>query len=391
MWCFLFYEEGIIGVDMQIFRLIIGAGYRHGIKPLLFRRSPDDVHEGLVKFAVFLQKVPGVTRFGYWLLSHKKTDRLQQEVCSIQLNNPIGIAAGFDKNIELQPTLRMVGCGFETGGSITRKPRAGNPRPWFYRLPKTKSLVVHAGLANHGIDKITTNIQQSKATQAQMPLIISVAVAACDDKCTTSQAIQEACETLQIIQQKQLAQAVEINISCPNAQDGQPFTQTENLQALLSAVDSLKLALPIFIKMPNKATWEAFEPILDIVASHAVQGVTVANLVKDREHVELSDELPNDIKGGLSGKPTFDRSNLLIRETYKKYGDKLVIIGVGGVFSAEDAYEKIASGASLVALITGMIFEGPQLIGDINRQLAKRLEADGVANIKELVGAASLE
>lgn len=154
---------------------------------------------------------------------------------------------------------------------MTRRPRAGNPRPWFYRLPKSRSLVVHAGLANQGIDKITTNVQRHDNVRTDMPLMISVAVVVCDDACTTDNAIAEACETLQIIQHKRLAQMVEINISCPNAQDGQPFTQLDNLQKLLESIDARELRLPIFIKMPNKPSWGEFEPILDEVAKHGVQ------------------------------------------------------------------------------------------------------------------------
>lgn len=371
---------------MHLFRLLSRVAYQYAIKPILFKFKPDDVHEGLVKCAKVFQSIPGLTRIGHKLLAHKKSDRLKQDICGVTFHNPVGISAGFDKNIELQPTLRMIGCGFETGGSVTLKSRKGNARPWFYRLPKTKSLVVHAGLANQGIDKITTNIKRHQKMQQQMPLIVSVAVVVCDEKCTIDQAIEEACQTLQIIQQKQLAQMVEVNISCPNAQDGQPFSQLDNLEKLLQEVDKLNLTLPIVIKMPNKATWHEFEPILDVVAAHNVQGVTIANLVKDRQTVELKDDLPDSVKGGLSGRPTFDRSNELIRQTYKKYGKKLVIIGVGGIFSAEGAYEKIKNGASLVALITGMIFEGPQLIGDINKGLEGLLERDGYEHISDAIG-----
>lgn len=371
---------------MQFFRSIFRVSYKYVIKPVLFKKTPDIVHEGLIKLALFLQKLPGFIALGGWMLTPRRTDKLKQEICGITFHNPVGISAGFDKNIELQPTLQMIGCGFETGGSVTRHSRAGNPKPWFYRLPKTKSLVVHAGLANNGIDKITTNIEKSVSLQTDMPLIISVAAVACDDKCTTDEAINEVCETLQIIQQKRLAQIVEINISCPNAQDGQPFIELQNLKKLLDKVDKLGYSLPLFIKMPNKESWEGFEPILDEVAQHNVQGVTIANLVKDRASVDVKDELPSNIKGGLSGKPTYNRSNELIKRTYQKYGSKLVIIGVGGIFSAEDAYEKIRSGASLVGLITGMIFEGPQLIGDINADLEKKIDSEGCQTIAQVVG-----
>lgn len=371
---------------MRVLRRLFGWIYKTVIKPLLFRLSPDDAHTYLVRVAKVWQRIPGLRQLTRFLLSPAPQESLRQEIAGVTFASPTGISAGFDKNIELQPTLHMIGCGFETGGSITRHPKKGNERPWFYRLPRTGSLVVHAGLANDGLDTITTTIERDSKIQQRMPLIISVAVAACDEKCTITQVIEEACEALRMIEEKKLAQAVEVNISCPNAQDGQPFTQIGNLGKLLSAVDALQLQLPIFVKMPNRQTWREFEPIIDTVAKYRIQGVTISNLVKDREHVDVKDELPGHVLGGLSGQPTRERSTMLIRESYKKYGDQLIIIGVGGIFSAEDAYEKIRNGASLVALITGMIFEGPQLIGDINDGVAKLLRQDGFTHITEAVG-----
>ena len=123
-------------------------------------------------------------------------------------------------------------------------------------------------------------------------------------------------------------------------------------------------SIPLFVKMPL-LPWEEFEPLLDIIRKHAISGVTIANLVKDRTDVQLQDKLSNSMKGGLSGLPTKQLSTELIRKTRKKCGNTLAIIGVGGIFTAADAKEKLDAGADLVALITGLIFEGPQLIGDI--------------------------
>lgn len=374
---------------MKLFRTIFGRVYKHLIKPLLFKLSPDDAHTYLVKTAKVWQEIPGLRQLSRWLLVSRQQTALKQEKHGVVFENPVGISAGFDKNIELQPTLDMIGCGFATGGSVTINKRIGNPRPWFYRLPNTKSLAVHAGLANEGLEEvIASNVQKSAHIQQRMPLMISVAVVARDSICADDETITEACDTMEYIQENQLAQMIEVNISCPNALDGQPFSRPETLEQLLSEIDARNLTLPVFIKMPNKATWSEFEPLIACVAQHRVQGVTISNLVKDRETVDLQDELPEDVKGGLSGKPTWERSNALIRETYKRYGDKLTIIGVGGIFSADDAYEKIQNGASLVALITGMIFEGPQLIGDINDGLHKRLQEDGFTSLTEAVGSA---
>lgn len=373
-------------VVMVIGRRITGFIYQRVVKRLLFRCSPDAVHTGLVGVAKVWQRIPGLRQLTRRILAAKQSDRLLQTLHGITFRSPVGLSAGFDKNIELQPTLDMIGAGFMAGGSITLRPRKGNVRPWFYRLPQTKSLVVHAGLANAGSDVVLKNAMRHQAVQRRMPLFVSVAVVACSPGMSDTEIIEDVCQTVQKVTKAGAAQAVEINISCPNVHDDQPFTQPARLAQLLNAVDALDIDLPVFIKMPNLANWQQFEPIIDEVARHSVQGVTIGNLVKDRETVALKDELPCEVKGGLSGEPCCARSSELIRRTYQKYGDTLTIIGVGGIFTADDAYEKIRAGASLVALITGMIFEGPQVMGDIAEGLDVRLRADGFSHLSEAVG-----
>ena len=126
--------------------------------------------------------------------------------------------------------------------------------------------------------------------------------------------------------------------------------------------------------MPHLYDIKQFDALLGVIVRHNIQGVTVANLIKDRSKINIKDSLTDEIRGGLSGAPTREHSLELIRHAYKKYGDRLTIIGVGGVFSAEDAYAKIKAGASLVGLITGLFFEGPQLVGQINRGLVELLK-----------------
>jgi len=177
-----------------------------------------------------------------------------------------------------------------------------------------------------------------------------------------------------------------INISCPNTFGGEPFTTAEKLDKLLTALSTVKTDKPVFIKMPIDQPWEKFRKLLDVVVNYKIKGVIIGNLAKDRNTKALKDDLPDEIKGGMSGKLTWDLSNELISQTYKAYGKKLIIVGVGGIFSADDAYEKIKRGATLLQIITGLIFEGPQLIGEINKGLVERLKKDGYGNISEVVG-----
>ena len=360
--------------------------YQKLIKPILFLFPPDFVHNSIVVLGRMVQCVPLVrSLFRRWW--RFESGKLEQNLFGITFRNPVGLSAGFDKNIELTPLMSAVGFGFETGGSVTLQPRKGNSRPWFHRLPKTESIVVHAGLANKGIHTIEKSIQRNQSRVKDLPLVISVAVVVKTTKESCHDAIIDAKNTTLYIEQHKLAQMIEINISCPNAHDDQPFSQPEMLERLLEELDTIDRSVPFFVKMPNLKSITKFDALLRVIVKHNIQGVTIANLIKDRSHVELHDHLPEDIPGGLSGTPTRDRSTALIRHTYERYGDRLKIIGVGGIFTPEHAYEKIRAGASLVDILTGVIFNGPQVVGRINRRLIELLEHDGFRSVTEAVGA----
>lgn len=155
---------------------------------------------------------------------------------------------------------------------------------------------------------------------------------------------------------------------------------------LLKALDKIPRDVPFWVKMPHLYNIKQFDALLKTIIKHNFQGVTVANLVKDRSKVDVKDPLTDDIRVGLSGEPTRQHSLELISHAYKNYDYKLTIVGVGGIFSAKDAYDKIKAGASLVGLITGLFFEGPQLIGRINKELAELVRTDGFSNISEAIG-----
>lgn len=366
--------------------------YKHVIKPLLFLLTPDFTHKLIVFCGRMVQMLPPVR----WAIRKSwsfQDNSLRREVGGITFCNPIGLSAGFDKNVQLSPLMEDVGFGFASGGSVTLEPRKGNRRPWFHRLPKTKSVVVFAGMPNKGLRKIRSYIERNTRRSSNAVSVISVAVIA--NKTTIEQAggypaeqaiINDVKKATKYIIHNKLASVVEINISCPNA-GKEPFIEAESLDALLTTLDSVPRDVPFWVKMPHLYDVEQFDSLLKVIVQHNVQGVTVANLVKDRSKIDIKDPLTDEIRGGLSGEPTREHSLDLIRHAYKKYGDRLTIIGVGGVFSAEDAYVKIKAGASLVGLITGLFFEGPRLVGRINRGLVELLRKDGFSHISEAVGA----
>ncbi len=361
--------------------------YKHMAKPVLFRRKPDDVHSRLLVTASSVQRHPSVLKAVSHSWAYANPQYLAQEVQGIRFRNPVGLSAGFDKNFELPVLMKAVGFGFMEGGSVTFRPCSGNPRPWFHRLPRSQSLVVYAGLANDGVEPILRRIKQlPPELRYRFPLNISVAKTNSPEACSDEDAIADYVGSLRAIKAAAVGKMVTINISCPNTYGGEPFTTPDRLERLLLAVDEVGLKQPVFVKMPCHLPWPEFEALLAVVAGHDIKGVTISNLAKDRGQAKLMDPLPDTVKGGLSGRPTWELSNALIHRTYRQYGRRLTIIGVGGIFSAEDAYAKIRLGATLVELITGMIYEGPQLIGQINHGLVRLLRRDGLENISQAVG-----
>jgi dihydroorotate dehydrogenase (fumarate) len=373
-----------------------GALYRRALKPILFRMSPDKVHEGMIRLGAGVQKIPplrGLMR-GCW--SYQNEPMLRQDLLGLTFKNPLGMSAGLDKNFEIAGVASAIGFGQIEGGSITFKKCRGNDRPWFYRLPKTKSIVVHVGLANQGAPKILKRLAGYN-TRRLRGLNLNASVAYTNEKKTKTEreAVADYVGSLELIKEFNARKSSEsptkinlvtLNVSCPNTYGGEPFTTPARLEKLLRAVDAVGLDVPLFVKMPSDKTPAEFDKLLDVILRHNVRGVTISNLFKDRARADLADDLPIHVPGNLSGRPTFETSNQLIAQTYRKCGDKLIISGVGGVFSPADAYAKIRAGASLVEMVTGLLFEGPQVVGQINRGLVKLLRRDGFSHVSDAVG-----
>ena len=366
--------------------------YKYLVKPLLFLLTPDFTHRLIIFCGRVAQAIP-LIRWTVRKMWSFQDGALQQEIDGVTYRNPVGLSAGFDKNIQLSPLMETIGFGFASGGSVTLEPRKGNRRPWFHRLPKTKSVVVYAGMPNYGLETISRYVTKNRSRVKEMPTVVSVAVIA--NKSTKDQfgpcvsenlIVKDVKKAVEYIVKHQLASVVEINISCPNA-GKEPFIYPETLDMLLREMDGVERNVPFWIKMPHLYDMQQFDSLLQTIVKHNIQGVTVANLVKDRTMVTIKDPLTDEIRGGLSGEPTREHGLELIRHAYQKYGDRLTIIGVGGIFTAEDAYAKIRAGASLVGLITGLFFEGPQLVGHINRELVTLLKNDGFSHISKAVGA----
>jgi dihydroorotate dehydrogenase (fumarate) len=366
---------------------VVRYSYTCLAKPILFAVPPDKAHGDMISSTSKAGRVRFHRNFVKFFFDGRQYKELAQKYHGIEFKSPVGLSAGFDKNGEIVPMIARLGFGFGTVGSVTALECKGNPRPWFYRLPKTKSMVINAGLANHGSSVVIDRINDyDKEAVDKFPIVLSVAKTNSQKVVSIEEGIEDYAITIKRARDESRIAMIELNISCPNAFGGEPFTTPERLDKLLAAIDKLKVKKPVIIKMPIDQSWSQFKKLLDVIVRHKVTGVTVGNLAKDRSKAELLDELPDTVRGNLSGMPTKKLNNELIRRTYLDYGDKLIIIGVGGIFSAEDAYEKIRLGASLVELITGMMFCGPQLVAEINDGLARLLARDGYTNISQAIG-----
>ena len=361
--------------------------YKYLMKPLLFMIDPEIVHEQMVSFGSNLGKYRLVRNvFDYFYYYENKM--LSQKIAGIMFDNPVGLSAGFDYDAKLTQILPTISFGFMSVGTITNMPYGGNPAPMLGRLPKSKSLMVNKGFKSQGAEVISKKL---KNLDFEIPVGVSIGRTNSSKLKTQKESVADIISAFKIFEKSGVKNAYyELNISCPNLihAGNIEFYSPNNLEQLLSAVDKLYIKKPVFVKMPIDKTDNETLAMLKVIAKHSPAGVIFGNLQKDKNHTSLDKkEVAKFNVGNFSGKPTWERSNELVSLTYINYKKRFVIIGCGGIFSAEDAYEKIKRGASLVMLITGMIFEGPQIIADINIKLTDFLERDGFKNLSDAVGA----
>lgn len=237
------------------------------------------------------------------------------------------------------------------------------------------------GLKNDGCEVIS---QKLKHKELKIPVGINVAKTNSPDTVETDKGIKDYVKAFRKF--IDIGAYYTINISCPNAYGGQPFTDAERLDKLLRQIDKISAQKPIFLKLSPDFSKKEVDEIIDVCKSHRVHGFVCTNLTKNRITKKIQDVVSSP-EGGISGKVVEELSNKLISYIFQKTKGKYVIIGLGGIFNAVDAYKKIKLGASLVQLITGMIYEGPQVISEINIGLVKLLEKDGYNNISQAIGA----
>ncbi|WP_339386127.1 quinone-dependent dihydroorotate dehydrogenase [Vibrio caribbeanicus] len=367
----------LIGIRNLLLRVLYRA-----VRPLIFLMDPEDAHYMFKRVGVLLGST-ALTQKLVALFFDYNHSALKIEVDGVQYRNPVGLSAGFDKDGELTKIYPSIGFGLAELGSFTGEVCPGNPGKRLFRMVKSKSILVWYGLNNQGAEKISSRLQG--VNFGRLKVGINAAKSNITPEFDLQESIEDYTKTMSLF--KDIGDYYTINISCPNTQDGEPFVDPKNLDALLTAVNEFRVeGRPIYVKLAADLELSEIDIIVDKCIEHKMDGVVLTNLAKPAFNQEyVKEELPYH-KGAMSGLPLQRISTNLIRHVYRRTRGELTIIGVGGVFSAKDAYEKITSGASLLHMISTMIFDGPQNINEINRGLVRLLEADGFSSIEEAVG-----
>lgn len=345
--------------------------YTKILKRIFFIFDAEFVHDQLIKIGNTL----GSLKFTKFLTSISFSfshQVIEKTIDGINFKNPVGLSAGFDYNGDLTGILPSVGFGFHTIGTVTFYPYEGNKKPRLGRFLKSKSLLVNKGLKSLGATEVINKLSNIKFS---IPTGISIASTNMFFESEKEQ-IEDILKTFVQFEKSTINHSYyELNISCPNTFGGEPFTSPDRLKTLLIALSKLKISKPVYIKMPIDQSKKDTLLMLEVINKFKIAGVIFGNLTKDKTNPDID---PIDrkkwqfIKGNLSGKPTWNRSNELIKFTKRNFKNRFTIIGTGGIFSGKDAIEKMTLGADLVQIITGMIFEGPEVLGMINIKLAQK-------------------
>ncbi len=340
--------------------------YKTLIRPILFKFDPEEVHHFTFSF---------LKNFGFlaklFLPKPIEDQRLEREVFGLKFKNPVGLAAGFDKDAKLFNELSNLGFGFIEIGTLTPKPQPGNDKKRLFRLKEDSAIINRMGFNNGGVDEAIERLKNNSLRQDQTDRIL-IGGNIGKNKVTPN---EEAVSDYKICFEK-LFPYVDyfvVNVSSPNTPNLRELQDKKPLTELLSTLQNLNLAKPkqkpILLKIAPDLTDEQLLDIIDIVKDTQIAGVIATNTTLSRENLRSENKTET---GGLSGKPLTKHSTEVIRFLSEKSGKAFPIIGVGGIHTAQDAIEKLEAGASLVQLYTGFIYEGPELINEINREILKR-------------------
>lgn len=346
------------------------------VRPLLFRLDAECAHALVLRGIRHGARLP--------LAPPVAAECLAMECFGLRFPNPLGLAAGFDKNAEATGGLLHLGLGFVESGTVTPRPQEGNPKPRLFRLPEDEALVNRLGFNNKGLEYVRTRLEQ-RDTRAG---IVGINIGKNKD---TEHAIADYIVLLREL--GPLADYVTVNISSPNTTGLRDLQRrealTELLESLLNERSKLPRSVPMLLKIAPDLGPAELEDVAQVVMQHRMDGLIVSNTTISRPPALQSSHAAET--GGLSGKPLMPLATRTLRQVYVLTEGKIPLVGVGGIASAADAIAKIRAGASLLQLYSALVYQGPALIGDILRGLEAEVRQAGAGHVRELIGTNATE
>ena len=347
------------------------------IKPLLFKFDPEKAHGMTIDALKLAQKRAFLLPVMHKLFNYEDPS-LTQTIKGITFNNPIGLAAGFDKSCEVPKALENVGFGALELGGITPKPQDGNPKPRMYRLVEDNALINRMGFNNIGMNRALWNLRRHSYT---IPVGLNVGV----NKTTPyNDRYQDYIKVIDTF--KADVSFFTVNISSPNTENLQSFHDKDEFSMLCKALKDFKahteINVPIFLKLTSDLELDGFKTILPAI-TETFDGMILANTTRQRDGLTSANKVED---GGLSGRPLFKRNLELVKWAYQQTKGEFLIIGTGGIFSAKDAIQMMRNGASLVQIYSSLVIEGPGLTKKINKDIAAYLKQHRYNNVSEIIG-----
>ena len=344
------------------------------LRPFIFNLDPETAHDLAIKSLKY-NVLPKS------LFTVEDEEILNTKLFGKIIDNPIGLAAGFDKSAEVYNEIFKIGFGFVEVGTVTPKKQYGNQKPRVFRLEKDQALINRLGFNNDGSDAIKKRIEHNAPDG-----LLGINIGPNKDTDNMYNDFLSCAKTFFPI-----GDYITINISSPNTEGLRNFHEKENLEKLLIKINEIRkesnFKKSFLIKISPDLDESSINNIVDLSLKNNINGIILTN-TSDKNRDKLIDNQKNE-KGGLSGQPIKDLSTKIIKKFYKKLDRKIPIIGVGGVDSGEAAFEKIAAGASAIQLYTGMIYKGPMIVKEIKKGLIIKLNEKGFKNISEAVGSNS--
>ncbi len=347
------------------------------IKPWLFRQDPEGIHERVMHLLAWLgQRGPSLELIRQ--LFSLRDPRLEVSAFGLRFPNPIGLAAGFDKNAVAVRTWAALGFGHVEIGSVTALPQPGNPRPRLFRLPQDQALINRMGFNNEGAQAVAARLARLQETFGRPPVPLGINLG--KSRVTPlEEAPQDYLQSLSRLWP--YGDYFAINVSSPNTPGLRALQDKDRLEELLAALAGfVQGQKPLLLKIAPDLTWEQIDEILALVEQYRLSGLIATNTTTARSGLQT----PIDEVGGLSGKPLRARSLEVLKYLHAQLQGRLPIVSVGGIFSAEDVWERLSNGATLVQVYTGLVYEGPFLLKKLCRGLLERMEREGIASLAQL-------